>query len=88
MKETTEGTENVSEYENKASDEIDIEYGGGEAFYPEDIKENSTKEEVITNQHFKNDALTIEGQTKFPEYDDKVTTEGTENGPEYDWDAS
>ena len=35
----------------------------------EDIKENSTKEEVITNQHFKNDTLTTEGQTKFPEYD-------------------
>ena len=44
--------------------------------------------EVITNQHFKNDTLTNEGQTKFPEYDVKVTTEGTENGPEYDWDAS
>ena len=65
VKETTEGTENGSEYE----DEIDIEYGGGEVFYPGDIKENSTNEKVITNQHFKNDTLTTEGQTKFPEYD-------------------
>merc|ERR1711963_512628 len=72
VKETTEGTENGSEYE----DEIDIEYGGGEVFYPEYIKENSTKVEVITNQHFKNDTLTTEGQTKFPEYDVKETTEG------------
>ena len=74
VKETTEGSENGPEYE----DEYD-----GEVFYPEEIKDNSIKE-VTTNHYLKNDTLTTEGQTKFPEYDVKETTEGTENGSEYE----